>query len=151
MEPLALQRERVQDDLRGLIGGDVRCDNIYLQLYASDGSIYEVRPSVVVQPRSAADVAACVQYAAEQGIPVHGRGAGTGTAGGALGPGLALDFSKYLRRVIRVDEAARAITTAGISPAFDSGYHDILSETVSTRRNAWRRCGSRTGILRSPS
>ncbi len=104
MEPLALQRERVQDDLRGLVGGDVRCDDIHRQLYAGDGSIYQIFPAAVVQPRSVADVVACVQYAAEEGIPVHARGAGSGATGGALGPGLVLDFSKYLRRVIRVDE-----------------------------------------------
>ncbi|NUQ63951.1 MAG: anaerobic glycerol-3-phosphate dehydrogenase subunit C [Pirellulales bacterium] len=97
------QRERIQDDLRGLISGDVRCDDVYLQLYASDASIYEIKPLGVVRPRSTADVAACVQYAAEKQIPLHARGAGSGVAGAALGSGLVVDFSKYLRRVIYTD------------------------------------------------
>lgn len=100
MVQLDQQRERIQDDLRGLISGEVRCDDVFLQLYASDASVYEIKPLGVVSPRSTADVAACVQYAAEKQIPVHARGAGTGVAGGSLGPGLVLDFSKYLRRVI---------------------------------------------------
>ena len=37
-------------------------------------------------------------------LPVHARGAGTGVAGESLGPGLIVDFSAHLRRVIRVDE-----------------------------------------------
>jgi len=103
MDQFDQQRDRVQDDLRGLIAGDVYCENIYLQLYASDGSIYEIKPLGVVRPRSTADVVACVQYAAEKGIPVHARGAGTGVAGESLGRGLVVDFSRHLRRIIRIN------------------------------------------------
>lgn len=103
MEQLDQQRKRIEDDLRGLIAGDVCFDDVFRQLYASDGSIYEIRPLGVVRPRSAPDVVACVQYAAEKHIPIHARGAGTGVAGESLGPGLAVDFSKYLRRVVHAD------------------------------------------------
>src|SRR5208283_767369 len=48
-------------------------------------------------------VAACAQYAAEQHISMHARGGGSGVAGESLGPGLVVDFSRYLRRIIRVD------------------------------------------------
>lgn len=95
-------RERIQADLRGLVAGEVRCDDVFLQLYATDASIYEIRPLGVVRPRSVADVVACVQYAAEQGIPIHPRGSGTGLAGDSLGPGLVLDFSHSMRRVLNV-------------------------------------------------
>lgn len=100
MGQLDPKREKIQDDLRGLISGDVRCDDVSLQLYASDASVHEIRPLGVVLPRSTADVVACVQYAAEKQIPIHARGAGTGLAGESLGEGLVLDFSKYLRRII---------------------------------------------------
>ncbi len=101
MEPFDQQRDRIQDDLRGLIAGDVRFDDVFRELYASDGSIHEITPLGVIRPRSVADVVACVRYAAEKGIPIHARGAGTGVAGESLGPGLVLDFSKYMRRVVR--------------------------------------------------
>jgi len=103
MSELEQQRERIHDDLRGLIAGDVRFDDVFVQLFASDASVYEVRPLGVVRPRSTGDVVACLQYAAEKQIPVHARGAGTGSAGASLGPGLVVDFSKYLRRVIYRD------------------------------------------------
>ena len=103
MHELDHQRERIQEDLRGLIAGDVRCDALFCQLFSSDGSIYEIRPLGVVRPRSTADVAVCVQYAADKQIPLHARGAGSGLAGESLGQGLVIDFSKYLRRVIKVD------------------------------------------------
>jgi FAD/FMN-containing dehydrogenase/Fe-S oxidoreductase len=97
------QRERIQEDLRGLLTGEVRCDDVFLQLYASDASVYQIKPLGVVRPRSTDDVAACVQYAAAEQIPIHARGAGTGLAGESLGSGLVLDFSSHLRRVIRAD------------------------------------------------
>ncbi|MCE5302887.1 MAG: anaerobic glycerol-3-phosphate dehydrogenase subunit C [Planctomycetaceae bacterium] len=113
MSPLDQQRERIQDDLRGLVTGEVRCDDVFLQLSASDASIYEIRPQGVVRPRCSADVAACVQYAAQKRIPVHARGAGTGVAGESLGPGLCVDFSTHLHRIIRQD-GPRVRVQAGI-------------------------------------
>ncbi len=35
------ERQRLQEDLRGLVTGDVRCDDVFLHLYASDASIDE--------------------------------------------------------------------------------------------------------------
>ncbi len=96
-------RQRIQDDLRGLVTGDVRCDDVFVQLYASDASLYEIRPLGVVRPRNTADVVACVRYASERKIPVHARGAGTGLAGESLGRGLIIDFSRYMRRILHTD------------------------------------------------
>ncbi|MCL6501853.1 MAG: anaerobic glycerol-3-phosphate dehydrogenase subunit C [Pirellulales bacterium] len=94
------ERERIQEDLRGLVRGEVRCDDVFVQLYSTDASIYQVRPLGVVRPRTAHDVAACLRYAAERQIPIHARGAGTGLAGESLGPGLVLDFSCHFRRIL---------------------------------------------------
>ncbi|HEY1066812.1 MAG TPA: FAD-binding oxidoreductase, partial [Pirellulales bacterium] len=96
------RRAKIQEDIRGLIEGEIRCDDVFLQLYASDASIYQIPPLGVVRPRSDADVVACVQYASEKQIPLHARGAGTGLAGESLGPGLVLDFSKSMRRILTV-------------------------------------------------
>ena len=37
------ERDRVQADLRGVLEGDVHCDDIFVQMYASDASIYEIQ------------------------------------------------------------------------------------------------------------
>lgn len=102
------ERERIQADLRGLVDGEVRCDDVFVQMYASDASIYEIRPVGVVRPRGLSDVVACVQYAAENELPIHARGAGTGVAAESLGPGLVLDFSFYMRRILHIaDDTVR--------------------------------------------
>lgn len=97
------ERERIQADLRGLLAGEVHCDDAHIQLYATDASIYEVRPLGVVRPRNARDVSRCVEYAAENNLPLHARGAGSGLAGESLGPGLIVDFSHSMNRILGVD------------------------------------------------
>ncbi|HZZ28964.1 MAG TPA: anaerobic glycerol-3-phosphate dehydrogenase subunit C [Pirellulales bacterium] len=97
------QRQRIQEDLRGLVAGDVRCDDVFLQLFASDASLYELKPLAVVRPRNTADVSAVVKYAAQQRIAIHARGTGTGLAGESLGTGIVVDFSRYMRRIIRTE------------------------------------------------
>ncbi len=73
---MELERKRVEDDLRGLIAARCSGDELTSQLYATDASIYQVRPLGVVRPKSAADVAAVAQYALERSISLHARGAG---------------------------------------------------------------------------
>ncbi|MEC7717035.1 MAG: anaerobic glycerol-3-phosphate dehydrogenase subunit C [Planctomycetota bacterium] len=98
------ERERIRADLLGVITGDVLVDDLSLQLYASDASIFEHRPAAVVRPRSTKDVSACLKYATEHGLSVHPRGAGSGVAGESLGQGLVLDFTCYMRRILREEE-----------------------------------------------
>ncbi|MDR1383415.1 MAG: FAD-binding protein [Planctomycetaceae bacterium] len=101
---LTAQQERLQDDLRGVIDGEVRCDDVAIRLYSTDASLFECPPLGVVFPRNKNDVAATVRYASENGVSIHPRGAGTGHTGACLGHGLILDFTKYMRRVLQVTE-----------------------------------------------
>lgn len=98
------ERERIRADLRGIIDCEVLCDDLSLQMYATDASIFEIKPLAVVRPRRAQEVVACVRYANENKIPVHARGAGSGLAGESLGPGIVIDFAHALRRVIDYGE-----------------------------------------------
>ncbi len=81
------ENQRIEEDLRGVLRGEVRCDDLYTQLYSTDASVYEIRPLGVVRPRSLKDVVATAQYASENNIPIYPRGAGTGLAGESLGRG----------------------------------------------------------------
>jgi FAD/FMN-containing dehydrogenase/Fe-S oxidoreductase len=92
-------RARIHEDLRGVLEGDLLFEPVQRAPYAQDGSLFEVDPLGVIVPRSRDDVVAAVRYAADQGIPLHARGAGTGVAGESLGPGLVLDFSRHFRRI----------------------------------------------------
>ncbi len=96
------RRARINDDLRGVIEGDLLFEPIERAAYAVDGSLVEIDPLGVIVPRTELDVVNVVRYAAENQIPMHARGAGTGRSGGALGGGLVIDFSRYMRRVLEL-------------------------------------------------
>ena len=110
---MEIDRQRIQDDLRGLVRGDVLCDPISVQLYASDASIYQIPPAGIVRPTSPADVVATIKYAGEHDMPVHPRGAGSGIAGESLGPGIVIDFSRYMRRIQVNHDATRITVQSG--------------------------------------
>lgn len=68
-----VDRSRIEEDLKGVIEGRIRCDQTFLQMYASDASIYEIMPLAVVIPAGTEDVVQCVKYAAENQIPLIPR------------------------------------------------------------------------------
>ncbi|HIJ65458.1 MAG TPA: FAD-binding protein [Candidatus Hydrogenedentes bacterium] len=88
---------------------DVRFDALTRALFATDASIYQIEPFAVAFPRSAAEAASAIAAAAEAGVPITPRGAGTGLAGGAVGSGLIVDFSRYNRRVFNLDLETRTV------------------------------------------
>jgi len=93
--------------------GEVRDDSTTRALYSSDASLYRVPPQAVVRPRSIDDVAATLDLCRREGVPLTSRGTGTSLAGNAVGPGVVLDFSRYLNRVLEVDPETR---TARVQP-----------------------------------
>ncbi|QDT11599.1 anaerobic glycerol-3-phosphate dehydrogenase subunit C [Planctomycetes bacterium K23_9] len=108
-----IERQRIQDDLRGIVGGDVLCDRESIQLFASDASIYQLSPVGIVRPRTAADVVATVKYAGEHDLSLHPRGSGSGIAGESLGRGIILDFSRYMRRIELNHDASEITVQSG--------------------------------------
>ncbi|TQF69019.1 FAD-binding protein [Rhodococcus spelaei] len=99
--------------LRARIAGEVDDAPRRLAEYSSDASNYRVVPTAVVFPRTDEDVAVTLETAREHDLPMTARGAGTSVAGNAIGPGLVLDFSRYLNRIVELDPRER---TARIQP-----------------------------------
>lgn len=86
---------------------DVLDDATNRSMYASDASLYRIVPQAVVRPRSDDEVAAALSVGRDLGVPITARGAGTSVAGNAIGPGVVLDFSRYMNTVYEVDPVAR--------------------------------------------
>ncbi|OKL54170.1 FAD-binding oxidoreductase [Bowdeniella nasicola] len=83
--------------------------------YTSDAGNYRLLPGAVIYPRDAADVVTTVQFAAEHGVPIAMRGAGTSIAGNAISDGFVLDTSRHLATLHELDPAARiADVDAGV-------------------------------------
>jgi glycolate oxidase len=87
-----------------------------LTLYEYDGSVDKARPELVVFPQTAEDVAAIVRISNQFGIPIVGRGAGTGLSGGAIprAGGIVISFAR-MNRVLRIElENERAVLEPGV-------------------------------------
>ncbi|MEO8525089.1 MAG: FAD-linked oxidase C-terminal domain-containing protein [Caldimonas sp.] len=93
--------------------GEVLFDVASRGRYATDASIYQVMPVGVFVPRQQDDVATAISIARELGTPLLSRGAGTSQCGQTTGAALVVDSSKYLRKVLAVDNAAM---TAEVEP-----------------------------------
>ena len=100
----ALRREGVTD---------VDDSSLARALYSTDASLYRVVPQVVVRPRHVDELVATVAVARESGTPLTMRGAGTSIAGNAVGPGVVVDVSRHLDRVLSIDAETR---TAVVQP-----------------------------------
>ena len=73
------------------IAGTVRADTATCELYASDASLYRRKPRAVLRAGAPDDLEAAIGVAAELGVPVTMRGAGTSLAGQSVGTGLVID------------------------------------------------------------
>ena len=96
--------------LRAELGSAVDASARRRAEYSSDASNYRVVPQAVVFPRTVDDVLAAAAVCRELAVPLTVRGGGTSIAGNAVGPGVVLDLSRHLDKVIGVDPDARTAT-----------------------------------------
>lgn len=87
-----------------------------LLLYEYDGGVDKARPDLVVFPRSTDDTAAIAKIAHRHGLPIIGRGAGTGLSGGAVARagGVMISFAR-MNRILDIDlDNERAVVEPGV-------------------------------------
>src|SRR5919106_5626973 len=110
------------------LGDSVRTDPVTCENYRFDWARDPAAgtPTAVVRARSAAEVQTCVRWAAEHGIPVVPRGAGSGLSGGssAVDGGIVLSLERM--RAIEIDTECRvAVVEPG---AFNSEVKAAAAE-----------------------
>src|SRR5699024_5791228 len=89
-------------DLKGNIAGTVDTSTRRLAEYAVDASNYRVVPQVVAFPKTTADVVTILEVARSHSVPITSRGGGTSQAWNSIGPGLVIDFSRHLIRILDI-------------------------------------------------
>lgn len=100
--------------------------------YSHDASLFEVKPEVVAFPKDSSDVQALVQFVASQkknqpNISVTARSAGTDMSGGPLNESIILDTTRYLNKIISIDND-KGTLEPGVF------YRDFESETLKINR-----------------
>ncbi|MDO7084898.1 FAD-binding and (Fe-S)-binding domain-containing protein [Pseudocolwellia sp. AS88] len=86
--------------------GDISCQYSARLSVATDNSVYQQLPQLVLNPRNKFDVQIITQLANEEKfnkIKFSARGGGTGTNGQSLTPGIVVDLSKYMNRILEIN------------------------------------------------
>ena len=115
---MAKSRRRLIRELEAIVGrGNVIHHPEDLLVYEYDGSIDRATPLAVVFPASTEEVSRVVALAHREGLPVVGRGAGTGLSGGAIASmgGIQIALTR-MNRILEVDTANRiAVVEPGVA------------------------------------
>ena len=82
---------RLARRLQDAIEGEVLFDAFDRGRYSTDASIYQVEPIGVVIPRTEEDLSKIIAVAADEGVPILPRGAGTSQSGQTVGLALVVD------------------------------------------------------------
>ena len=82
-----------------------------LLVFEYDGSVDRGMPEAVIFPNSVEEVTRLMTLAYQEGVPVVGRGSGTGLSGGAIAPhgGIQIVFTR-MNRILELDEDNRTVT-----------------------------------------
>jgi len=88
---------------------EVRTDALTRVLYSTDASIYKIEPQAVAFPTSGVETGRLLAAAADSGLEITPRGAGTGLAGGAVGSGLVVDLARRSRSISDLDLERRTV------------------------------------------
>jgi FAD/FMN-containing dehydrogenase/Fe-S oxidoreductase len=102
-----MKQDLIFDTLREQLAGDLYTDQTQRILYATDASAYREIPVAVTRPASVDDIKKILAFARSTGGSVIPRGAGTSLAGQVVGPGIVMDISRHLNRILEFNAAER--------------------------------------------
>ncbi len=95
--------DKALQQLAGQLQGDLFFDKTMRTLYATDASSYREMPLAVAIPKSKADIATLISFAAANNTSLIPRTAGTSLAGQVVGKGIVVDVSKHFTKIIELN------------------------------------------------
>ncbi len=87
--------------------GDIFTGHTMRVLYATDASAYRELPIAVTRPKDKQDIKFLIRFAQENKCSLIPRTAGTSLAGQVVGAGIVVDVSKYMTRILELNENER--------------------------------------------
>jgi FAD/FMN-containing dehydrogenase/Fe-S oxidoreductase len=92
------------DILGKSLDGDLRHDSIIKTIYSTDASVYKEEPVAVVWPKGAFDIRKILLFANKEKLSIIMRAGGTSLAGQVVGPGIIVDISRYMNKIIEINK-----------------------------------------------
>lgn len=92
------------EGLKRRLQGDLYFNDSDKILYATDASVYREVPLAVARPKNVDDIKEIINFARFNDLTIVPRAAGTSLAGQVVGGGIVIDISKYLNKIIEVNE-----------------------------------------------
>jgi FAD/FMN-containing dehydrogenase/Fe-S oxidoreductase len=86
------------------LDGDLRNDSITKTIYSTDASVYKEEPVAVAWPKGAPDIRKILMFAKEEKLSIIMRAGGTSLAGQVVGPGIIVDISRYMNKIIEINK-----------------------------------------------
>ncbi|MDA8596602.1 FAD-binding oxidoreductase [Flavobacteriaceae bacterium] len=91
------------DQLSSVFQGELKSDELYRSIYATDASVYRKKPLAVAFPKSTQDLKELITFAQDQKLSLIPRTAGTSLAGQCVGEGIVVDVSKYFTDILELN------------------------------------------------
>ncbi|NLJ42830.1 MAG: FAD-binding protein [Bacteroidales bacterium] len=95
------------EELKKEIEGDLKYDLITRTIYSTDASDYKEEPIAVVRPKGKEDIKKIIAFARAEKKGITVRAAGTSLAGQVVSNGIIVDISRYMNRILEVNEKDR--------------------------------------------
>ena len=99
-----------------------------LDYFSTDGSVFTLRPKVVVYPRNTNDIRKLARFTwqlAERGhvVPITARGKGTDQAGAAIGEGIVVVFPAHMNKILEIDREMVTVQPGIIYSKLEQALH----------------------------
>ncbi len=120
--------------------GDIDDSTETLDFYSHDASMFELRPQLVISPKTAKDVETAVKVVNERkkqqrNLSLTARSAGTDMSGAAINDSIIVDFKKHLNKFIDLKKDTAVAQPGLLFKDFDNYTGDLLLPTYPASRD----------------
>lgn len=120
--------------------GDVDDTAHTLEFYSHDASMFEIKPKLVIAPKTANDVEAAVKIVAERKahdphLSLTARSAGTDMSGAAINDSIIVDFNRHLNKFISLKDSKATVQPGMFFRDFDVKTGHLLLPSYPASRD----------------
>ena len=123
----------LKDEIKKFFKGEVQDDEITLNRFSEDASIFKIKPSLVVCPKNAEDIKNLVKFVAkkkktDKKISLSARSAGTDMGGGSLTESIVISLTEHLNHIKEIRAEGQGFGSITVEPG--CFYRDLEKETL---------------------